>query len=130
MDLNIEYFFNGFHGMFIYCESVNQDILAYGEDELLNLLRNYTINSRPNENLESQLDKMDQWCNVMPQIGQNNIDRNQNNKKFLRLIMLMYYRLLQKIPKTTCNIRNFIIQLNNDEKESIYVKAEKDLEHK
>ena len=138
MPPHIEYYFNAFHGMVIHCRRLNQNILTYGEDELLNLLRNYAINARTNENLESQLDRMNLWCDIMPQIEPNDIDRNQNNRKFLRVIFLIYYRLLKRYMTDKGNvldydnpiigpIRDFINQMTNDEKEYVYETAETDL---
>lgn len=140
MEINKEYYFKTFKHLVIFCKRVNQSILEYEDDRLLHLLKNYYRFSNTNIDLESQLDMIDHSCDMFSLV-ELNIERKRSNKKIVRIILLMYYRTLKKYLKDTGNvldynnqnlvnsqIGNFITNMPDEEKQSIYERAIKDLE--
>jgi hypothetical protein len=139
--MNTINFFRFFKDLVIYCKSVNQSILEYEEDQFLHLLKNYTI-FPINTDLNAQLDTINGFCDLIAIVDENKTERNQNNKKILRLIILMYYRLLNRYLINTGNILNyedpkllirkigyFITNMTDEEKQNIYKNAENDLKY-
>lgn len=137
--MNTDIFYRLFKHLVIYCRDINQSILKYNEDELLRQLKEYTI-FPINTDLNAQLDTINGFCDLIAIVDENKIERNQNNKKTLRLILLMYYRLLNKYLINTGNILNyedpkllirkigyFITNMTDEEKQNIYKNAENDL---
>jgi hypothetical protein len=128
--INLNNFNNAFVPLTIWCSQINLQLLEFDNEELVSNLKEYSILNYESNILNEQVRVIKRAIHPFSLIDCN---EHINNKLPLRILLLLYYRMLKKCIAEGINteidpeLRNYINNLDPTEKEHIYQGVVKDL---